>query len=172
MTKLNCRQAFNAALALRNRNPLQSGEYKLTEAHDFFKRRYQGLNLIESSIEERIPFRSGFDIRGWTVEEWRDELCKLPTKVAQDLGYRVLPAIRVMCADPSAPTVLKRDLVSIERQVESCVQLCENYRKEIEKPTKQKAATLGRISEAESLLANVLMIIEDTFASAGLPAPK
>ena len=100
------------------------------------------------------------------------ELCKLPMKIAEDLGYRVLPAIRVMCADPNAPTDLKNYLTSLERQVNSCVDQCEKHRKEIEKPTKQRAATLKRISEAEGLLRSVLMLIDDTFACAGLPAPN
>ena len=172
MTKLTCHDAYIDAQQRRSQNPLKSGEYKLSEAHDGLTRRCEGLNLIESSIEERIPFPLGFDIRGWTQDEWPDELCKLPIMTAEDIGYRVIPAIRVMCADPNAPADLKNSLASIERQILGCVGLCETHRRQIEKPTKQRAATLERIRAAKSLLTSVLMIIEDTFACAGLPAPK
>ena len=172
MTELTCRQAHQDALALRSQNPLITGDYKLKEAQDGLTRRYEGLNLIHSSIDERIPLPPGFDIRGWTQEEWPDELCKLPIVIAEDLGYRVIPAIRVMCDDPNAPADLKNYLTSLERQVLGCVGLCETYRRQIEKPTKQRAATLERIRAAERLLASVLMIIDDTFACAGLPALK
>jgi hypothetical protein len=102
-------------------------------------------------------FPPGFDIRGWTQEEWPDELCKLPIVIPEDLGYRVIPAIRVMCDDPNAPADLKNYLTSLERQVLGCVGLYETYGRQIEKPTKQRAATLERIRAAESLLASVLM---------------
>ena len=171
MTELTCHQVYQDAQQRRALYPLITGGYKLKEAQDGLTHRYEGLNLIHSSIDERIPFPPGFGIRGWTVEEWPDELCKLPVMIAKDLGYRVLPAIRVMCADPNAPADLKNSLASIERQIMGCVELCETYRRQIEKPTEQRAATLERISAAECLLASVLMIIEDTFYLAGLPSP-
>jgi hypothetical protein len=172
MTKLTCHQAHQDALTRRTQNPLKSGEYKLREGYRTMRNRYEALNLIESSIEENIPFGPYFDIRGWTPEDWPDELCELPIMIAEDLGYRVLPAIRVMCADPSAPADLKDYLASLERQVESCVQRCETYRRQIEKPTKQQTATLKRNSAARHLVTSTLMIIEDTFACAGFPAPN
>lgn len=172
MTQLTCHHAYEHALTLRTQYPPKSGKDTLTEVHRTMQRRYEGLNLIESSIDEEIPFPPGFDIRGWTVDDWPYELCKLPMKIAEDLGSCVLPAIRVMCADPNAPTDLKNYLADIDRRVEICVDQCEKHRKEIEKPTKQRAATLKRISEAEGLLRSVLMLIDDTFACAGLPAPN
>ena len=85
MTK-KCQKAFDAGKANRELNPLSPGTHKLTETYGTWRRQYDGLNLIESALEDKINIPDDYQLGGWTGADWRDELKRLPEDLAEDLG--------------------------------------------------------------------------------------
>ena len=168
MTK-NCRKSFYLGKANRGKNPLREGSYKLEEAYDTWRRRYDALNVIESALEDKIKIPADYELGGWTGADWPTELERLPEDLAEDIGYRILPGVLSLC-DYAKATPETATLAAIaERKASDIVNTCERYRPSITRPTKRYNATLNRISSARYLVIQVLMMIEDSFAMANVP---
>ena len=168
MTK-NCRKSFYLGKANRGKNPLREGSYKLEEAYDTWRRRYDALNVIESALEDKIKIPADYELWGWTGADWPTELERLPEDLAEDLGYRILPGVLSLCdyaqVTPETATLAAR----VEKKASNIVNTCERYRPSITRPTKRYNATVKRISSARYLVIQVLMMIEDSFAVANVP---
>ena len=168
MTKI-CRKSFNSGKANRELNPLRAGSYKLEEAYDTWRRRYDALNEIESALEDKIEIPADYELGGWTGADWPDEFERLPEDLAEDLGYRILPGVLSLCdyaeATPETATLAAR----AEKKASDIVNICERYRPSITRPTKRCNATVKRISSARYLVIQILMMIEDSFAVANVP---
>ena len=168
MTK-TCRKFFDLGKANREKNSLREGNYKLEEAYDTWRRRYDALNVIESALEYKIDIPADYEIGGWTGADWPDELERLPEELAEDIGYRILPGVLSLCdyaeATPETATLAAR----AEKKASDIVNICERYRLSITRPTKRCNATIKRISSARYLVIQILMMIEDSFAVANVP---
>jgi len=164
-----CQKSFDLGKAHREKNPLREGSYKLEEAYDTWRRRYDALNVIESALEDKIKIPADYELGGWTGADWPTELERLPEDLAEDLGYRILPGVLSLCdyaqATPETATLAART----EKKASDIVNTCERYRPSITRPTKRYNATLNRISSARYLVIQVLMMIEDSFAVANVP---
>ena len=171
MTK-NCRKSFYLGKANRGKNPLREGSYKLEEAYDTWRRRYDALNVIESALEDKIKIPADYELGGWTGADWPTELERLPEDLAEDLGYRILPGVLSLCdyaqATPETATLAART----EKKASDIVNTCERYRPSITRPTKRYNATIKRISSARYLVIQILMMVEDSFAMANVPLSK
>ena len=168
MTK-NCRKSFYLGKANRGKNPLREGSYKLEEAYDTWRRRYDALNVIERALEDKIKIPADYELGGWTGADWPTELERLPEDLAEDLGYRILPGVLSLCdyaqVTPETATLAART----EKKASDIVNTCERYRPSITRPTKRYNATINRIGSARYLVIQVLMMIEDSFAVANVP---
>jgi hypothetical protein len=164
-----CRKAFDAGKANRELNPLSPGNYKLRETYSTWRRQYDGLNLIESALEDKIDIPDDYQLGGWTGADWRGELKRLPEDLAEDLGYRILPGVMSLndYASPTPETV--RLATRAKKQASGIINMCEQYRPSIARTTKHRNATIERISAARFLVIQVLMMIEDSFAMVNLP---
>ena len=168
MTK-KCRKAFDAGKANRELNPLSPGNYKLRETYSTWRRQYDGLNLIESALEDKINIPDDYQLGGWTGADWRGELKRLPEDLAEDLGYRILPGVLSLCDYATATPETVRLATRAKKQASGIVNLCEQYRPSIARTTKHRNATIERISAGRHLVIQILMMIEDSFAVANLP---
>ena len=92
-----CQNAFDKGKANRELNPLSPGTSKLSESYGTWRRQYDGLNLIESALEDKINIPDDYQLGGWTGADWRGELKRLPEDLAEDLGYRILPGVLSLC---------------------------------------------------------------------------
>jgi hypothetical protein len=168
MTK-TCRKFFDLGKANREKNSLREGNYKLEEAYDTWRRRYDALNVIESALEDKIEIPADYELGGWTGADWPEELERLPEDLAEDLGYRILPGVLSLCdyaeATPETATLAAR----AEKKASDIVNICEVYRPSITRPTKRYNATVKKISSARYLVIQILMMIEDSFAVANVP---
>ena len=168
MTK-KCQKAFDAGIANRGLNPLSPGTYKLTEIYETWRRQYDGLNLIESALEDKIDIPDDYQLGGWTGADWRSELKRLPEDLAEDLGYRILPGV-LSLSDYATATPETAELAArAGKKASDIITMCERYRLSIARSTKYRNATIERISAARHLVIQVLMMIEDSFAVANLP---
>jgi hypothetical protein len=164
-----CRKAFDTGKAKRALYPLEPSTYKLLEAYRDWQRQYDGLNLIESALEDKINIPDDYQLGGWTGADWRGELKRLPEDLAEDLGYRILPGVMSLndYASPTPETV--RLATRAKKQASGIINMCEQYRPSIARTTKHRNATIERISAARFLVIQVLMMIEDSFAMVNLP---
>ena len=168
MTK-KCRKAFDKGKANRVTHPYSPGTYKLSESYSTWRRQYDGLNLIESALEDKINIPDDYQLGGWTGADWRGEFKRLPEDLAEDLGYRILPGV-LSLYDYASPTPETAKLAArAEIKASDIVNMCERYRPLIAGPIKQIDATIKRVCRAQRLIRTVLMMIEDSFAVVNLP---
>jgi len=171
MTK-NCRKSFYLGKANRGKNPLREGSYKLEEAYDTWRRRYDALNVIENALEDKIDIPADYQLGGWTGADWPDELKRLPENLAADIGYRILPGVLSLCDYAKATSETAKLAAGAEKQASNIVNLCEQYQPCILRGTKRRDATIERISSARYLVIQILMMVEDSFAMANVPLSK
>lgn len=172
MSKTPFHYTFNAALIERSKSPLPSGEYKLKEVSATLLSRYAALDVIEDALERRMIIPDNCNLFGWLGHEWRDQLAKLPYEIAQSLGYKVIPAIRVMCAEPNASPDLKSYQKTAERILVGSISHLDAEIKVLSAATKPGAATLRRVGILRWAMRPILMTIEDTFAIAKIALPE
>ena len=163
-----CQKAFDKGKANRELNPLSPGNYKLRETYSTWRRQYDGLNLIESALEDKINIPDDYQLGGWTGADWRGELKRLPEDLAEDLGYRILPGVLSLYDATATPETAKL-AARAEKEASDIVNMCEQYRPSIARTTKHRNATIEKISAARFLVIQVLMMTEDSFAVANLP---
>ena len=168
MTK-KCQKAFDAGKANRELNPLSPGTHKLTETYGTWRRQYDGLNLIESALEDKINIPDDYQLGGWTGADWRGELKRLPEDLAEDLGYRILPGVLSLYDYVTAIPETAKLVGRAGKQASGIVNMCEQYRPLIARPTKWCNATIERINAAQHLVRQVLMMAKDSFAVVNLP---
>ena len=164
-----CQKSFDLGKANREKNPLREGSYKLEEAYDTWRRRYDALNVIESALEDKIKIPADYELGGWTGADWPDELERLPEELAEDIGYRILPGVLSLCDYASATPETATLAARAEKKASDIVNTCERYRPSITRPTKRYNATINRIGSARYLVIQVLMMIEDSFAVDNVP---
>ena len=172
MAKTPYRDTFTAALIERSKSPLPSGEYKLKEACANLRKRYVALDVIQDALERRMIIPDNYNLFGWLGYEWRDQLPKLPHEIAQSVGYEVLPAIRVMCAEPNASPDLKSYQNTAERALVGAISYLDVEMKALSTPAMQRAATLSRVGILRWSMQQILMTIDDAAAIAKIDLPK
>ena len=171
MAKTPFRDAFNAALIERSKSPLPSGEYKLKEVYATLSNRYPALDAIEDALESKKDIPDSCNLFGGLGHEWRDQLPKLPYEIARSLGYKVIPAIRVICAEPNASQDLKSYQKTAEGTLIGAISHLDAQKKVLSTPTIQAAATLKRVGILRSEMQQILMTIDDTAAIAKIALP-
>ena len=172
MAKTPFHDTFKAALIERSNSPLPSGEYKLKEAYATLRKRYAALDVIEDALERQEIIPDNYNLFGWLGYEWRDQLPKLPHEIAQLVGYKVLPAIRVMCAEPNASPDLKSYQKTAEGILFGAISYLDAEMTVLSMPTMQRAATLRRVGILRWAMRPILMTIEDTAAITKIALPK
>ena len=165
----NCHKSFGTGKANRELDPLKPGSYKLEEAYESWGRQYDALNAIKSDLENKNKILDDHQFGCWTGADWRGELERLPENLAKDIGYRILPGVLSLCDYAKATSGTAKLAAGAEKQASDIVNMCEQYRPSIVRPTKRCDATIERISAARCLVIQVLMMIEDSFAVANLP---
>jgi hypothetical protein len=171
MAKTPYRDTFTAALIERSKSPLKSGEYKLKEACANLRKRYAALDVIEDALESKKDIPDNCNLFGWLGHEWRDQLPKLPHEIAGSVGYEVLPAIRVMCAEPNASPDLKSYQNTAERALVGAISYLDAQMKVLSTPAMQRAATLKQVGILRWSMQQILMTIDDTAAIAKIALP-
>jgi hypothetical protein len=144
--------------------------HRIQEAHDRWREEYEGLQLIESCIEQGVRVPPDRLFGGLLGREWQPRLAEMPERLLANLSIRVLPAIKACCQNPEAKPVLRDFEQSAVSQITGVITEAERAEAQISKvcthrPTRQ--AQLSALQAAQSLLAGVLMVLDDILAVAG-----
>ena len=133
---------------------------------------YTYAHPIEDALERKEIIPDNYNLFGWLGYEWRDQLPKLPHEIARSLGYKVIPAIRVMCAEPNASQDLKSYQKTAEGTLIGAISYLDAQKKVLSTPTIQAAATLKRVGILRWSMQQILMTIDDTAAIAKIALPE
>ena len=169
MRKL-CKTAFDSGSTERRNHPLKPGSsYKLIEAYRTWDERLDALAVIESHLISDTPIPADLELNGWMGFEWKDELRKLPENFAHDMGWRVLPAVKVLC-EPAEPSVDCQNIASAADQyAEQLVTFSGKLKTQISKKAGGKNAALERIAAARWIINSTRAWMEDAFWAAADP---
>ncbi len=143
--------------------------HRIQEAHDSWRQVYEGLQLIESYIEQGYGIPLDVSFGGMLGSEWQPRLAELPERLRSDLSLHVLPATRACCKHPTASDQLRNFEQSAVTQITGMMADAEQAKAVIgrvctNRPTRR--TKLSSLKGAQGLLASVLMILDDIQAVA------
>jgi hypothetical protein len=144
--------------------------HRVREARDQWRHLYEGLQLIESCIEQGCPVPPDRPFGGMLGREWQPRLAELPERLRANLKTRVLPAINVCCKHPSAPHQLRDFENSAVSQITGAITDAARASVQINKACTSRPSRrtqLTALRAAQSLLSGVLMVLDDVLAVAG-----
>jgi hypothetical protein len=162
--------AFDSGSAERRNHPLPQGSsYKLREAYCTWDERLDALFTIEAYLRSETPIPPHLELNGWMGFEWKDELRKLPENFARDMGWRILPAVKVLC-EPAEPSADREKIASAADQyAEQLVTFSGKLKRQISNEGGGKNAALERIAAARCLINSTRAWMEDAFWAANVP---
>lgn len=116
------RKAYQDALLQRSLYPLKSGEYKLKEVKDFAEKYYIETQKIAKSkqtgnLSQLIHCTPG-DMHTW--------LKSAPEFIAEELGYKVAPAIKGLTGDDLTPPDIQRLRMLIQPRIDALLNECDH----------------------------------------------
>jgi hypothetical protein len=143
--------------------------HRVREARDQWHEVYEGLQLIESCIEQGVRVPPDRPFGGMLGREWQPRLAEMPERLRANLKTRVLPAIKACCKHATAPHQLRDFEKSAVAQIEGVTTDAEQAKAVIgrvftHRPTPR--AQLSALQAAQNLLAGVLMVLDDILAVA------
>lgn len=122
MTELTCHQVYQGALTLRSQNPLKSGMYKHKEANHVQKRVVATLERCGRALDPFVmddapklyPLCVDYEFRSWAR--------KVPMLIAEELGYKVVPAIEALTGDGFSPDAVKKLRTDIQPRLNDLIE--------------------------------------------------
>lgn len=118
MSRLDCYESFQEGQYERLTRPLPSGAYKLRELQHRLIRSQRELRHIAAFVSRRAS-RWGFT--ACTPEDKYIWLRNLPSSVAYELGYDLVPGFNALTADGVPPTQVLRRASFLEESANTLV---------------------------------------------------
>lgn len=119
---MKVRKAYHQALLQRNLYPLKCGIYKLNEVKDFAEK-----YLLETQKIARSKQTSNrCQLRHCTPEDMHTWLKSAPVFVADELGYKVAPAIKALIGDGLSNDDVKRLRMQIQPRIDALLLQCDD----------------------------------------------
>jgi hypothetical protein len=143
--------------------------HRIQEAHDRWREVYEGLQLIESHLEEGTRVPPDSDFGGMLGSEWQPRLAELPERLKTNLSTRVLPAIKACCQHTDAQPALRDFKQSAVAQITDVINDAQQKEAQISKACTHRPSRrtqLSALSAAQRLLAGLLMLLDDVMAVA------
>ena len=153
-----CSKVFSKNLYQRQSYPLRSGLYKLKEALYFIEALEKEIQLLS-----RLH-RMGEPLRGLrTYGDHANWIKNIPKFIAEEFGWKVLPAIRALEADGVNELKLQKFLPSIESRIKNLISECDFVFEEMQSPISNEYSRwkIGR-SALEDLFYLAITIIESS----------
>ena len=142
----------------------------LAKSIAFRKRQLHGLELIESCFEQSMPVPPTLDLGGCTGNEWQAWIVELPDALINSLTEYVIPAIEACRSEGGTTADLYCPLREFIRCSECVVDRCRKQKRTIAKVYKtsaSKQSQVDAVASAQSLLCDMLMLLEDLHHFAG-----
>ena len=162
MPQMTCQDTFAEAQLWRRSFPLEAGAYKLREARHRLFRMMNTVDAIGDSLRKPGSVRSGSALGPCcTTDDKADWIKKLPKKVAEMLGYDILPATAALAAEEGvAETDVAAELATARARADQLVDQCEAQRVRLKRGVK---AEYPEIKSGQSEL-YVLLVDADHLA--------
>ena len=169
MRKL-CKTAFDSGSHDRLNHPLPPGSsYKLIEAYRMWDERLDTLATIEAHLISETPIPPYSELKGWMGFEWQNELRKLPEELARDIGWRILPAIKALCAPAEPSADCQKIANAADQYAKNLVTLLDSLGSKISYSGRGKNAAFEGISAARYVINSTRAWVEDAFWAADVP---
>jgi hypothetical protein len=127
-TPTTCRDTFNAARTQRTKYPLAKGRYKLGEAEHAIEDWLRLVNTIAERTQRGIGFGAAENLPSCMSYEREAFLKELPKKVAELVGYHILPGIAALEGDGVPKAEVQRLLRRAETDAQRLIAECEAAR--------------------------------------------
>ena len=130
MPQMTCHDTFAEAQLRRRSYPLDAGAYKLREARHALLRMMETVDAIGDFLRKPKSVTPGATIGlCCTTDDKGYWLKTLPEKVAEKLGYDILPAIAVLRAEEGiAETDIAAELATARARADQLLDQCEAQR--------------------------------------------
>lgn len=129
MTKSNtCHDAFEAGCNERAKHPLREGQYKLEEARREIDRWHKLVWTIATRIRAGGKFGPNEHLGPCMAEERGAYLKSIPVRLAELLGYKVLPGSAALKGDGVPKAEVQRLLALSKADAERLIAECEAVR--------------------------------------------
>lgn len=143
-TPTTCHDIFNAAQAERAKCPLTSGKYKLEEA----RQTIDGLHTLVTTIADRVRARGKFgeaeNLGPCMAHERGAYLKAIPSRLAELIGNKILPAIAALEGDGVPKAEVERRLSRAETDARRVLAECEAVRQTLKSGIKHEYEAMGR----------------------------
>ena len=136
----------------------------LSRSIRFRKYQLNGLELIESCFEQSMPVPPTLDLGGYTGNEWQAWIVELPDALINSLTEYVIPALEACRLGKGADVAHYRQLGDFIRRAEGVVDRCRTQKRTIAKVYKTSASKQSQadaVASAQSLLQDILMLLDD-----------
>jgi len=144
MPQMTCQDTFAEAQLWRRSFPLEAGAYKLREARHRLFRMMNTVDAIGDSLRKPGSVRSGSALGPCcTTDDKADWIKKLPKKVAEMLGYDILPATAALAAEEGvAETDVAAELANAQARTDELLMECEAQRNRLKGGIKTEYAAM------------------------------
>lgn len=133
MAKLQtCQDAFRVGRAERDNHPLRSGLYKLEEARQDIESWRELLSTIAARLRSGGTFGADENLGPCMAQERGIYLKGLPGRLAQLIGYKILPGIAALGGDGIPRVEVERLLHSAQTKAQHLIADCESVRLRLE----------------------------------------
>jgi hypothetical protein len=127
-TTTTCHEIFNTAREKRKAHPLSSGGYKLKEAEDRINQLHKLVTTIAKRVRTGGKFGETENLGPCMANERGTYLKGIPARLAELLGYTILPAIAALGGDGVPKAEVQRMLIRAETDVQHLINDCEALR--------------------------------------------
>lgn len=154
-----CQDIFNTAWAERAKHPLPSGRYKLDEAMHTIDRWRDLITLIAERVRTGGKFGESENLGPCMADERGTYLKSIPARLAELIGYTILPGIAALEGDgmPKAEVqrLLHRAKTDAQRLIDDCEAVRLHLKARIEREYNAMRQAQGELSsllnDAEAL---------------------
>lgn len=169
MSKRPCRDAFDAAQALRETIPLPAGRYKLEQALWELRRIRSNLDLVAKIVSKQDAKAAKVALVGCTPEGRGIYVKQVPAHVANILGRLILPGIAELEADGLTKVETQRRFRSAQARTKALLTECEDVHRPLSQGIRHEydAMKAGRslllplLDAAESIAQDGLRSLRD-----------
>ena len=127
-TTTTCHEIFNTAREKRKAHPLSSGGYKLKEAEDRINQLHKLVTTIAKRVRTGGKFGETENLGPCMANERGTYLKGIPARLAELLGYTILPAIAALAGDGVPKAEVQRLLIRAETDAQRLINDCEALR--------------------------------------------
>lgn len=159
-----CRRVFEDTAC---RHPAPQDPYpigRLEDAHRMWLRQIDAVELLEDITSRRRPVPAEMQFEGRMGFDLLTQVGHFPVALAEYLGRRIYPAVKVLCVHPSANTELRSFEDKALARLDGIVNQCDRHLSTTQqalKPDAERGIPLKALRANRWLLQDAIMFADD-----------